>query len=120
VFDFSKGFIDDLGGRSIEIGFDCLERIPPADLHHYSRIHIFVDEEPLCKASTQVVTRNMPEIIIPSLSSCCPCGSFDGGTNPASGEIDKRFARGDILSIRELLKAALDIIWEVGIARLPS
>jgi hypothetical protein len=120
VFDFSKGFIDDLGGRSVKIRFNRLEGVLSTDLHHHSWVHILVDEQTLGKASTQVVTRDMPEIVISSLSSCCLCGSFHSGPNAASGEIDKRFAGGDVLGVCKLLEAALDLTGEVSIARLPS
>jgi hypothetical protein len=110
VFDFSKGFIDDLRGRSMKIGFDRLERVPSANLHHYSWVHILVDEQTLGKASTQVVTRDMPEIIISSLSSCCLGSSFDSGPNAASGKIDKRSARSDILSIGKLFDDIFDCL----------
>jgi len=46
--------------------------------------------------------------------------SVPDGINQLTGEIDKRFAGGDVLGVCKLLEAALDLTGEVSIARLPS
>jgi hypothetical protein len=62
----------------------------------------------------------MSEVSLTCFISSCLSSSFHSGPNAASGETDERLARSDVLGVGELLEAALDIIGEVGIARLPS
>jgi hypothetical protein len=89
-------------------------------LHHYSRIHIFVDEQTLSKAPTQIVTRDVSKISITCFGSRCPSSSFDSCPNPASREVDKRFERGDVLGISKLLEASLDFTGGIRISRLAT
>jgi hypothetical protein len=62
----------------------------------------------------------VPEVIFACSISCCLGSSFDSCPNPASGEVDKRFARGDVLGVGKLLEASLDLIGEIRISRLAT
>jgi hypothetical protein len=64
--NFCESVVDDVFTRCVQVRFDGLEGGPPADLHHNTRVHRFVDEEALREASAEVVAGYLLEIFVPS------------------------------------------------------
>ncbi len=50
-----EGLVHDLGCGRIEVGFDSLKGVPPADLHDDTGIHLAINEEALGEASPEIV-----------------------------------------------------------------
>jgi len=89
-------------------------------LHHHSRIHIFVDEEPLGEPPAEIVTRDVVEVVVTGLLGSCLSGSFDSCPDTSLLEFDERLARGDIFDVLELLKGSLHISGEIRVSWLAT
>lgn len=89
-------------------------------MHHHSRVHVFVDEETLCKPLSEIVARDVAKVVIASLFGSCYSSSFDSRPDATLFEFDERLARGDIFDILELLKGSLHIGGEIRVSWLAT
>ncbi len=71
---FSKGLVNNLLCRCVQIRLDGSEAVPAADGHHHPRVHLLIDQQPLREASTEVVATHLAELLDPGfLGSTLGC-----------------------------------------------
>lgn len=97
-----------------------MERLPAADLHYHSWIHVLVDDEALGEPTSKVVATYVPEVLVAGrVGRSVRCALHRGPDTPL-GRIDEGVFRRDVLGVLVLLEGALDDGREERDARLPA
>ncbi|NLV10435.1 hypothetical protein GOC74_10900 [Halomicrobium mukohataei] len=79
-----------------------------------------LDQEALGEASSEVVRRDLLEVVVASLISCTLGGPTDPRADAGLGQVDERVFRHDVALVLVALEIALDAVREIGVARLPA
>jgi hypothetical protein len=97
-----------------------LERIPPPDLHHDTRVHFFIDEKALSEPTAEIVAADVTEVVVIGCFRGCFGGPFDCCAEASFGQVNEWLPWGNVLGVLELLEVALNARRKEGVAGLAA
>jgi hypothetical protein len=118
--DLREGIVDDVLGRGVQVWLDGLKATPTPDLHHDTRVHLFVDEESLREPAPEVVGADLPEVLDAGLVSSTFGRTLHDGADAWLFQIDEGVSRCDILAVLKALEVPLNAVGQEGVAWLPT